>query len=303
MNKTVMLIGVFEKGSTNISQAKAFMEKDYKVIPISYRTVINNYGIDYFNKLLLYTIDKEKPNLVLFSKCNGISSEIVKTCSNRTKTFLWNMDHQTTIQTVPEVIEHAKVATFASCTSPSTAKWFEEQGVKKCYHIFEGIDPHIIKPVESVSEYEADISFIGTKTPERDMYRDSLTKAGFNVKFYGNGYDKEVIDEEFAKVCSSSKYMLSLNVHNNEPEYFSDRVFRYLGCGACTFHLDNTGPLNKWFKDGKDIVYFREINDLILKLSVTNEEIAKRIGKSGRRKVLAKYTWSDSINQILSIIK
>lgn len=301
MDKKVIIVGVLDKlGSTNLYMAKSFMKLNMEVVPINYRTVINNYGADYFYKLLMYEIDQVSPDLVLFSKCNGISPDIVKSCSNRTKTWLWNMDHHNTIQKVPEVLKHAKFATFSSCTSPATARWFEERGVKKCHHIFEGVDTSIFKPVDPVDDLVADISFIGSATEDRTTYKEVLNKV-MNAKFYGLGYNDEVVDEEFAKVCSSSKCMLSLNVHNNEPDYFSDRVFRYLACGVCTFHLDRTGTLNKWFKDGKDIVYFKDVNDLIVKLSTLTDSIAKRIGKSGRKKVMNNYTWDHTVKQIVEI--
>lgn len=301
MSKTIVIVGVLDKmGSTNLYMAGSFMKKDIRVVPVNYRTIISNYGADYFYRLLMHVIDKENPDLILFSKCNGISPDIVKTCTNRTDTWLWNMDHYNTIQKIPEVVEHAKFATFSSCTSPATADWFEKHGVKKCYHIFEGVDTKIYKPRKSVKEFKADISFIGSSTEERNIYKEVLEKL-MNAKFYGPGYNDEVVDEQFAKVCSSSKCMLSLNVHNNEPDYFSDRVFRYLACGACTFHLDNTGTLNKWFKDGKDIVYFKDINDLIVKLSTLTDDIAKRIGKSGRKKVVNNYTWDHTVEKIIKI--
>jgi len=301
MNKIVILVGVCNKlGSTNVSQAKAFIQAGYKVIPINYRTVIQNYGMDFFEKILIDTVKKSKPSLVLFAKCNGINPELVKECNKYSKTWLWNMDPRPTIERCPEVIQHAKNATYSSCTSMDMVNWFKGKGVDICHYILEGFDYDILSPTEIFDEYKVDISFIGTKTEERDKYKLELENAGYSVKFYGPDYSGGfVTGKEFAKVCSSSKFMLSLNTYNNIPNYFSDRLILFTGCGACTLHLDSTKTLNNYFKDGEEVIYFSDIKDLLLKLNETNDEKACEIAFKGREKTLREYTWDHSIYSIL----
>ena len=302
----IVIVGVLNKaGSTNLYMAKSFMKKGFNVIPVNYRDIIQTFGSQYLGNLMLHVVKKYSPKLILFSKCNGVDPSVVKECTNLTTTWLWNMDAKNTIEHSMEVVEHAKNSTFSSCTSPTTVEWFESLGVKNCYHIFEGVDTSIFKPsTHRVDRYKADISFIGTRTSERDKYGALLKENGYDVKFYGNGYsNKEVINEEFAQICSNSKFMLSLNVHNNIPYYFSDRIFRYLACKSCVVHLDNTGTLNKWFENNKDIVYFSNENDLLSKLkSITKDERVK-IAESGYRKVVENYTWDKTIERILEIAK
>jgi len=301
MNKSMMLIGVFKKGSTNVPQALAFSRRGFDVVPINYREIISKYGIDYFYNLTKYAVEKYKPILILFSKCNGIDSKLVQDLSSKSITWLWNMDPVDTIKQCPEVIEHAKYSTYSSCTSPTVKKYFEDQGVKNCSFILEGLDYDVYKPVDSSDEYKADISFIGTRTKERDEYKKFLEEAGYNIRFYGPGYNREIVDEEFAKICASSKFMLSLNTYNNIAGYFSDRPIRYLGCGACVLHLDSTNSLNNFFEDKKEIIYFSDKDDLLNKIaSITEEERIKLIF-NGRDRVLRNYTWNNIINQILTI--
>lgn len=301
--KNIMVVGVLDKkGSTNIPQALAFTRKGFNVIPINYRTIIKQNGIKNFYDILIHAANKYKPILILFSKCNGIDPAIVKALSEKTATWLWNMDPVDTIKQCPEVIEHAKYATFSSCTSIHVVKWFEENGVNNCHFILEGLDCNLYKPVNPSEKYKADISFIGTRTNERDTYISMLSKNGYDIKAYGSGYSEyEVVDEEFSKVCSSSKYMLSLNTVNNVPHYFSDRLIRYTGCGSCTLHLDSTKTLNNYFVDGEEVIYFSDQNDLIEKLSSITEEQRKNIIINGRERTLREYTWNNAIDKILTI--
>jgi len=304
MKGNICLVAVCDvKGSTNISQAIAFLQSGYSVTPINYRTIIRKYGNDYYSALLLDVVKKMKPLVTIFSKVSGTDPNLIKMCSEFTKTWYWFMDPVPTAEAVKADL-YALNADFVSATSPNTAEWFKSKGVKNCYHILEGFDFNVLKPVEPVEELKADISFIGIKTKERDEFKKLLEDAGYTVKFYGPEYSgKEVVDGDFAKVCSSSKFMLSLNTFNNIPRYFSDRIIRYAGCGACILHWDATGTLNEWFEDGKHIIYFKDKEDLLNKLSSIDNEKVFKIAAAGRDHALSRYTWNHTIQQIIERIE
>jgi spore maturation protein CgeB len=300
--KSVCIVGVLDrKGSTNVIQALSFARAGYNILPINYRTIISRYGMDYYNNLLISAVKSTKPYLVVFSKVSNTNPDLIKMCSEFTKTWYWFMDPIPTAEAM-SAHEYADKASFVSATSESVVKWFEERGVKKCHHILEGLDYDVLRPVAPVDELKADISFIGTQTKERDEFKKLLEDAGYNVKFYGPGYSgKEVVDDEFAKVCSSSKFMLSLNTYNNIPRYFSDRIIRYAGCGTCILHWDATNTLNEWYENGKHIIYFKDKEDLLDKLKNTSTEEAFKIATTAREHTLNNYTWNHTIQKILEI--
>jgi spore maturation protein CgeB len=294
----ILIVGVFTENSTNVPMAISFMKHNFKVIPINYRNVISKFGLSYFNGYVLSAIKKYTPELILFSKCNGVNTELVKECSELTKTWLWNMDAKPTIQYCPEVIEHAKVSTLSSCTSEETSKWFEECGVEKCHTLFEGVDTTMYKPLPL--EKENCISFIGSKTEERDEFKKFLEDNAIKCSFYGPGYTNEIHSKEFCEICSRSKLMLSLNTHNNIPNYFSDRIFRYMACKAPVFHWDSTGTLNKYFKDREEIFYFKDKEELLSLLTKPDEDL-DRVAQAGYEKTLKNHTWDATITNILTI--
>ncbi len=301
---SVCIVGVLDNpSSTNVPMAFSFMKCGLKVLPVNYRTVIANQGMNFFNSYLLNIIKRYSPILVLFSKCNGIDPGIVAKCSELTKTWLFNMDPKATIERSPEVIDHARNSHFSSCTGKDIVEWFESFGVKNCYHLIQGTDQTVFRPVEVLEEYKkADISFIGTKTAERDKFIDGLRGLGWDVRAYGLGYsEKEVVNSDFAKVCAMSKFMLSMNTYNNAHSgYFSNRLVRYLSCGACTFHYDTTGTLDEFFKNGKELFYFSDIEELDHLMKMDNETACK-VAMAGRDKVLNNYTWDHVIRRILNL--
>ena len=299
----VIIVGVLDHpNSSNLWMATSFLRHGYHVIPINYRTIIAKKGMTYLEELLLFAIDKYNPSLVVFCKLNSVDPKIVEKCTLKTKTWLYFMDLYTIVESSPEIIQHAKYSTFSSCTSEITVNFFKDKGVENCQHIFEGIDQSIHKPVESVPEFEADISFIGSATPERNKYKKLLEDAGYNAKFYGNGYSMRPPSmKDWAKICASSKFMLSINTFSNVPTYFSGRLFEYLGCGVCTFHLDGTGSLNKYLEDGKEVIYFVSPEDLLDKLSSITSEEAGRVALAGREKVASNYAFDHSVYKIIQL--
>jgi spore maturation protein CgeB len=298
MNKLVIIVGVLDiKRSTNVSMARAFMNFGVNVLPINYRTIISQYGLLTFEKLVLDTIKKHKPHLVIFCKCNGVNPNLIKECTKLAKTWLWNPDPYQTVDQSPEVIEHMKNCTFCSHTGGGVNEYYTKRyNLSNSFHIFCGLDVVQYKPTVPVDEYKADISFIGNETPERNRFKEVIESTGIDVKFYGQGYIKPVYGEEFSQVCSSSQMMLSLNTYNNIPDYFSNRLLRYMGCGACVLHYDPTGTINKYFTD-EEIIAFKNEDDLrdVFKRNYNYGKIAL----NGREKVLNNYAWEHTVSQIL----
>jgi len=297
----IIVIGVSDvESSTTVSICKAFA-KIRPVIPINYRTIIWRFGMPYFERLVLDTVKKYDPYMMFCCKINGVNPQLLKDCSELTKVIYWLMDPPETGKQCG-AIPLAKASHFSFCSGGGAVQWMIDEGVENCHLVFDGCDTDIFKPVPAVSNYMADISFIGAKNQERDLFLQALANNGFHTKAYGSGYSKSVINKEFAQVCNSSKMMLSMNTYNH-PDYFSNRLLRYMGCGSCTLHYDPTETLKKYFKPGKEIVLFKDKEDLVEKAkSLTDEQIGN-IGLGGRDRTIKHYTWSHTTNHILQRIK
>ncbi len=304
----VFIIGVLDqKGSTNIPMALSTIKCGFRILPINYRTIMQKYGYLFFKDLVINLVKNHYPDLVIICKGNNIYPDLITEITKYTKTWIYNMDPKPTIDMVPEVRENAKIATFSSCTALDMVQEWQSLGAN-CFHTIQGLDEEIFKPTKPVKKYKADISLIGSKTPQRDEYKEYLENAGFNVKFYGHGYStEEVLDKEFAKVCASSKYMLSLDsIAGLHQHYFSNRLVRYLGCGACTFHFDPTGTLEQYFQNNIHLKYFTSPAELVQQIKVLEEpelieelNLPYEIAMNGMDKVLREYTWDSLMFALL----
>lgn len=297
---SILLIGVLDvKGSTNIPMGISLMRHGFDVIPLNYRTVIRKYGYPFFCSMVMSLVVHRKPDLVVVCKGNGIHTGLINEINKYSKTWIFNMDPKSTIDMVPEVVDNAVAATFSSCTALDMAEEWKALGANSSY-LVQGVDEQMFRPMKPVKKYKADISLIGTRTPLRDQYKEVLEQEGYDVKFYGRGYtDEEVIDDDFSKVCSSSSFMLSVDsVAGVHTHYYSNRLVRYLGCGACTLHFDPTETLNEQFVGGVDLIYFKSPEELVNILK--NKFDRYSIALNGYNKVLNEYTWDTIMFHLLS---
>lgn len=273
--ETIVLVGVCDKEeSTNVAQAKYFERLGYKVIPINYRTIIYNHNLLFFEKLLMHVVETNNPKLVFFSKCNGISSELISKCSKITNTWLWFMDY--THNLTSEIMNHVKASTFSSATSTDVVKRFKEVNPNS-HWIIEGYDQDICFPEEYGKVY--DTVFIGNATPKRIEALD-----GRNVTIFGSGwpYNMEVnppvYGHEFRKVVCKSKFVLNL-VHGN---IFSNRIVDSLACG--------TTVLSEPCPDLKKVFSYTVNTWAGMQVCVIESQDIKR------------YTWENTLKKVMEIV-
>lgn len=304
----IVLVGVLNQpGSTNIYMAKAFEREGFAVIPVNYRTIMQETGYNTLGSLL-YKLAEDKPALMLFSKCNGMSPLNIGKCSQdaKVKTWFWFMDGINTLSKVPECIEHAQLATFSSFTGLGVLNYVKKaigtgEGM---FHIMEGIDPEVYRPVRADGAYDCDIAFIGTHNPEREHYLNLLVNQGYNVRAYGQGFGDEIHGSEFNFACSGAKAMLALSAEYDTQAYFSDRVFRYGACGSFVFHKHAPG-LDSYFQHTQDLVYFKDEESLLQVMDYyirqDNAEARRVIAENLYRKVTTAHTWGNVVKQICAI--
>jgi predicted CoA-binding protein len=303
-NKVVAIVGVLDAyGSTNVFQAKAFLNRGYQVIPVNYRTLMQKYGKRNAQAAIYEIALRQQPALMLFSKCNGLDSVLIGKCGQHTKTWLWFMDGLNTLSHIPEIHSHAQMAEYVSATGRGVCKALNQTRQDTVYQIMEGIDPEFYYPVRPLGDLEADVSFIGSANQERVHYLNLLKENGFNVKAYGSGFDGgEVHGGMFNAVCGSSRVMLALSVEHDTEDYFSDRVFRYGACGSFVLHK-HSPSMEKRFVHGEDLWYFKSDEDLIeaVKTALDQPEQRQTMSENLRNKVLSSHTWYHVVDEIIRI--
>ena len=303
MDKNIVICGVLDKeDSSNVWLASAFKSLGFNIIPINYRNIKSKYGDEYLCKVILHTVNKYNPLLVIFCKFNAIHPDVTKEVSKVVDTFLFFMDSHYIAERAQEIVEHAKNCKFSSCTSTICVDYFKAKGVINCYHIFEGAHPLIHKPFEYNEDFVAKVSFVGTYTKEREEIYRYLISNGVDTKFYGVGWPSgRITMKDVGYVHSNSTFVLSVSTFENVPSYFSGRLFESMAYGSCVLHRDTTSTCKNYFTVGKELLTFKNNEELLHLINTVGECDALKIGIEGRERVLRDYTWFNTAKNILKV--
>ena len=239
--KSVLFVGVFEHGSTNVSQANSFEEMGCDVTRFDYR---NGYSsiTDSSLRRLCFTIERAKPEVVFFSKCNGVPVEVVHLANKTGKTVMWYMDplNKNFDAEVKQKIESCTISCFALQKPLEAAQAFSDT----VYFVHEGFDPKIDQPHDIVQDL--DVTFIGDLRDHRAVYARAVGFANVTGA-YGRDH---------AEAVSRSK--INLNFTEGGA---SDRVYKVLAAGG--FLLTQPWPdMEKDFLIGRDLDVFTTPTEL-----------------------------------------
>ncbi len=283
----ILHVAVFSPISTNIWQADAFEELGHEVVRYDFRQRacelegrIRNVNPKR-DEELIDLCKTEKPDMVLYSKCNQMDIRVVEE-HNKTgaTTILWFMDTKTYIN--KELILKMKECDYIFCSSwdgINTAKKHNEN----VFRLQGGHNPEVHYPM-SVPKIR-DVAFIGWMYGLRNRYRRFVE---FDVI---NG----VYNEDHSRTVSETKINLSFSEGNG----ISNRIYKILA--AKGFVLTNPWHrMEEDFTAGKDFQIFRNPNELKhwIKYYLENEEEREEIAEHGY-KTVQKY---DNINYARRIV-
>lgn len=123
---------------------------------------------------------------------------------------------------------------------------------------------------------------------------------GSMAKKYGIEYCGQKYGVEFADFVSSSKVVLSISAFSKISHYTSNRTFNSIATGACLCH--SYEGCNDIFVDGKEIVYFNDINDIKEKMEFLVEgENYKSIYNNSMKLASEKHTYGVRAKQLLDM--
>lgn len=280
----VLFVAVFDRKSTNVSQADGLRRNGCKVIKFDYRNEQKKTSKEDMNALLRNTCIEEKPDLMIISKGDSVTKETIECCNKYTKTCMWYMDPMNNFK--KSLQDKIRVCTFTCCAlhDPYQAA---KQLSQHVYFIHEGFD-HIYNRVVS-PDYKYNVTFIGHLREHRWDYADVINH------IYKNAYG-----EQHAMAVGESRINLNFT-HGG----CSDRVYKVLASKG--FLLTEPWPeMDRDFIVGEDLDIFHDKNELIVKARyyLTNEDERLRIAEHGYQTVqkFSRIEWAKRILEIAKCI-
>ena len=197
----------------------------------------------------------------------------------------------------------------------------QQLGARNVAPLYGSADPTVHRPVPSTPEFRAELSYLGTYSPDRDEALRKLLleparrfperKFIIGGSLYGSDFPRlpNIIFVDHlppaqhpAFYCSSK---LTLNVTRGpmaESGYCpSGRLFEAAACGIPVFSDDWPG-LTDFYESGSEILIGNDADDAIAALDRSPEELA-RIGQAARERTLAEHSCGQRAKDLEHILE
>ena len=175
---------------------------------------------------------------------------------------------------------------------------------------------HFPEPSATAEEqtgFGIDVVFAGGADRDRVPYMAALIRAGFKVALYGGYWERyretkahargHADPQTLRKAISGAKVALGL-VRRANRDGHAMRTFEVPAIGACMLIEDTEEHREIFGDDGKAVVYFRDVDDMIEKLGwlLVHEDERQRLAQTVRHLItLGKHTYRDRLITMLAL--
>jgi spore maturation protein CgeB len=237
-----------------------------------------------------------------------------------TRVVFWDVDAPATLERVQRVQRdpgdpfraliprYDLIFTYGG--GPPVVRAYRALGARRCVPVYNALDPETHHPVAADPRFDADLSFLGNRLPDREgrveeffvnaaralpRRRFLLGGAGWgdpplpdNVHYLGHVYTRD----HNAFNCSSRAV---LNVNRDSMARFGfsppTRVFEAAGAGACLI-TDAWQGLELFLEPEREVLPAHGGAEVAEVLTALSPERARAIGEAARRRVLAEHTYA-----------
>lgn len=277
------------------------------------------------NRGLIAHITSSKPDLFLEAGGYRILPETIdRIRSMGVKTALWTIDPPRNFDSIIKAAPHYD---FVFTGGSEAYDILKDVGMKNLYFLPFACDPDFHRPQRLTEEekglYGCDIAFVGTLNPDLYPVRIRILEAisDFNIGVWGPGTEKipvtsplrqkirgkQIPPDVWIKIYSQAKIVLC--IHYKDPEgkipchQASPKVYEAMACGALLM-VDEQRDVKKLFKDRKELVVFKNTNELkrLLSYYLKRSEERKSIAALGRKNVLKRHTYGHRVKDLLKVV-
>lgn len=281
----ILHVAVFIFRSTNVWQAAGFESLGHTVIRYDYRALVKTYGMSRRDDHLITVCRKERPDIILFSKCNLMDVRVVKECNKVGTTVLWYVDDSDPRNWNAELIDKMKQCDYVFCSVKERVEAARKY-CKNSYRLQGGYDPSVHYPMSLPKK--RDVTFIGTLRPEKRIFM-----CGWNFDIVTGVYN-----EDHSRIVSETKVNLSFT-HGGGT---SNRLYKLLAAKGFVLTQPWDG-MEEDFEVGRDFAVFTSPKDLKEKIVyyLTHEDEREQIAEHGYETV-KKYDNINYARRILEIV-
>lgn len=314
----------------------------HEVVYFPFDEIIQKVGQLKMNQQLLETVDREKPDLCFFFLARDeLQKEVIKQITNKSgsMTLNWFSDDHWRFENYSKY--YAPLFHWVTTTDSKAPARYHKIGYKNVIKTQWASNHFLYKPLNLPKIY--DVSFVGHPHGNRKKIIEKIRKAGINVKCFGQGWPAgRVSQEEMIKIFSGTQINLNLtkssgNINlitlariflkrtnkkliwiqnpcrwpdnlksllDRSREQIKGRTFEIPGCGSFLLSSD-ADNLGDYYEDGKEIVIYKDIEDLIKKIYyyLKHDKEREAIAQAGYERTLHEHTYEKRFNNIFKILQ
>jgi len=194
-------------------------------------------------------------------------------------------------------------------------------GARRCVPIYNAVDPATHHPVPAEPHFEADLSFLGNRLPDREARVDdfflgaarALPQRAFLIG--GSGWDDKAMPPNVRNVGhvftsdhnafnTSAKAVLNIN-RESMARYGASpptRIFEAAGAAAAIVS-DRWAGIERFLEPGKEILLADGGADVAAIVDALDPDAARGIGERARRRVLAEHTYAHRAAELEALLE
>lgn len=271
---------------------------------------------------------KSNPDIVFVFKGWYLSPLTLKKVKDNSKSVLFHFspdDFKNDLNTNSLIRKSIPLYDCLFTPRREAVREIEDMGGKKAHYLPFALDSSIHNPPElddqEVKALGADVVFIGTYAQDnRSEYLEKLCKEDFDIKVFGNSWEKhppdsclrksgsiqseDVYGEDMCKVLSSSKIALAFLRHRNRDKH-TMRTFEIPGCKTFMLH-ERTEEVTDILNEGQQADFFDSYEEMKEKIEfyLNNPQKRKDIAQSGYEEIIKeKHSYMNRVKEVLNIYK
>jgi spore maturation protein CgeB len=198
---------------------------------------------------------------------------------------------------------------------------YESFGAALCVPIYNALDPSTHYPVPRESRFEADLSFLGNRLPDREerverfFLAAAARESGRRFLLGGSGWEDKPLPPSVRYVghvytsdhnAFNCTPLAVLNVSRESMARYgyspATRVFEAAGAAACLI-TDAWEGIELFLEPGAEVLVAHDGDEVAEHVRRLDAETAQRIGRAAYRRLLAEHTYAHRAAQVEALLE
>lgn len=193
---------------------------------------------------------------------------------------------------------------------PPVVAAYQELGARECVPVYNAVDPDTHHPAPPDERFAGTLGFLGNRLPDREarvqefFFQPARQLPNHTFLLGGGGWDQHVPELANVKYLGhvytrdhgafncTPRTVLNICRESMARNGYSPatRVFEAAGAGACLI-TDAWEGIEQFLEPGREVLVAANGNEVAEHLTSLDADRAQRIGRAGRRRVLAEHTY------------